>query len=412
MKILLINTFLYRRGGDCTYMFSLGELLKSKGHEVYYWGMKHPLNIIHDNEDCFPEYIDYVEMNANKNPINALKVLTRSIYSFEAKKKLEAFLCIVKPDIIHLNNIHAHLTPSIIDVIHKRNIPIFWTLHDYKFLCPNTHFLNHGVICEKCKGGRYFHCVFQKCKKDSYAASFVATLEAYIHAILGVKDNICHYISPSNFLKNKFIEFGWNQETISVVNNFLPTSSFQNHSENIGNYLLYFGQLELWKGIKTLLEVASLMPQVKFKIAGDGTLKEYVQQFIERNPAKNIEYSGYQQGKSLQSLIQNSRAVIVPSEWYENFPYSVLESLAMGKPVIGARIGGIPELVKDGETGFTFEYGNSEDLRKRIVYLLDNPNLVVEMGKKAREFVEENFNSEKYYQGLIKIYQKAIGKHR
>lgn len=407
MKILLINTFLYRRGGDCTYMFSLGELLKSKGHEVFYWGMKHQQNIIHEYEDYFPEYIDYVDMNANKNPINALKVLTRSIYSFESKKKLEKFLNIVKPDIVHLNNIHSYLTPSIIDVIYKKNIPIIWTLHDYKLLCPDTHFLSNGKICEKCKGKKFYNCILNKCKKNSLSASLVATIEAYFHQLLKMYKKVDYLIAPSKFLKSKFIEFGLDKNKIKFIRNFLPNFPERN-IYNEKNYVLYFGGLSPWKGILTLIKAIKELKKLELLIAGAGTDEDSIEKNIKENSITNVHLLGYKSGSELNKIVSESMFIIVPSEWYENCPYSIMESMAIGKPVIGARIGGIPELIEDGKTGLLFKSGNVDDLKSKIEWLYKRPEKIKEFGKNAKIKAEKEFSSELYYKKIISLYRKTI----
>lgn len=387
-------------------MFSLGELLKSKGHRVFYWGMKHQQNIIHEYEDSFPENIDYVEMNANKNPINALKVLTRSIYSFESKKKLEKFLNIVKPNIVHLNNIHAHLTPSIIDVIYKRNIPIFWTLHDYKLLCPDTHFLSNGKICEKCKGKKFYNCVLNKCKKNSLTASFVATIEAYFHQLLKMHQKVDYFISPSKFLKSKFIEFGWDKNKIKFIRNFLPNfPQYNNYKEK--DYILYFGGLSPWKGILTLIEAVKELKKVELLIVGTGTEKENIEKNIKVNKITNVHLLGYKSGNELKKIVAESKFIIVPSEWYENCPYSIMESMAIGKPVIGARIGGIPELIEDGKTGLLFKSGNVDDLKSKIEWLYKRPEKIKEFGENAKLKAENEFSPEVYYKKIMNLMKKC-----
>jgi len=411
MKILLINTFLYRRGGDCTYMFSLGELLKSNGHEVFYWGMKHPLNIIHEYEDYFPEYIDYVEMNANKNPINAFKVLIRSIYSLESKKKLEKFLYIVKPDIVHLNNIHAHLTPSIIDVIYKRNIQIIWTLHDYKLLCPDTHFLSNGKICEKCKGKKFYNCVLNRCKKNSLTASFVATTEAYFHQLLKMHQKVDYLIAPSEFLKSKYVEFGWDKSKVEFVRNFLPNFPQNNHYIE-KDYILYFGGLSPWKGILTLIEAMKELNKIELFIVGAGTEKDGIEKNIKENNITNVHLLGYKSGDELIKIVNESKFIIVPSEWYENCPYSIMEAMAIGKPVIGANIGGIPELIEDGKTGLLYQSGNVEELKNKIEWLYKRPEKINKFGEKAQLKAEKEFSSELYYKRIINIYRNAMKEHK
>ena len=410
MKILLINTFLYRRGGDCTYMFSLGELLKSKGHEVFYWGMKHPQNIIHEYEEYFPQYIDYVEMNANKNPINALKVLTRSIYSIEAKKKLRLFLNIIKPDIIHLNNIHAHLTPSIIDEIIKHNIGLVWTLHDCKLLCPNSIFLSNKGYCEKCLGSKFYQCILNKCKKNSFMASVVATIEAYIHLFfLNIPQKVDYFIVSSKELYKKLIESGYSRNKLCKIKYF---KNFKNKLSVVKkrSYCMFIGNLHYGKGVKTLLRAAIGYPEIKFKIVGDGILFRDIELEININKIKNVKLLGYV--KDVGKIFNDCNFVIVPSECFENFPYVIIEANLHGKPVIGSNIGGIPEMITNYENGILFKSGDYLDLGEKIKYLFERPKLSAKMGKKAYNLTLKEYNSEIHYQNIIKIYNKAINNHK
>ena len=207
MRILIVTSFLFPRGGDSTYSFSLGKLLESMGHEVFFWGMKHESNMKFDYSSLFVESIDFVSLNNNKSIVTGLKVIKRAIYSTESKIKISEYLKIVRPDLVHLNSIHGHITPSIIPAIKKFHIPIVWTLHDFRLLCPNTHFLSNGKNCEKCKKRRFYYCTLKKCKKQSFLSSLVASLDAYFYWLRPLENQVDYFISPSIFLKTKMIEY-------------------------------------------------------------------------------------------------------------------------------------------------------------------------------------------------------------
>ena len=410
MKILLINSFLYHRGGDCTYLFSLGDLLESKGHEVFYWGMKHPKNIIHKYEEYFPEYIDYVEMNANKNPINAFKVITRSIYSIEAKKKLSSFLKVIKPDVVHLNNIHAQLTPSIIDAIAIHNIASVWSLHDCKLLCPNSICFSHNNYCQKCLSSKFYHCFINKCKKNSFMASMVSTIEAYIHKLfLKISHKIDYFIVSSTELYMKLTESGWLTDKLIKIRYFKDLDSNLSTIET-KSYCMYIGNLHYGKGVRTLLDAAKTLSQVRLKIVGDGVYYNDLKFIIKDENIQNVQLLGYIE--NIDNLIKNCNFVIVPSECFENFPYVIVEANLYGKPVIGSNIGGIPEMINDNITGILFEPGNRDDLSSKILYLYNNPQLAAIMGLRAKAFAKKEYDPEVHYQKLMKVYIDAIKKHK
>ncbi len=407
MKILLINNFYYNRGGDCTYLFSLKKLLEKKGHKVIVFSMHHPQNYKSEYSKYFVSYINYAEEIKNKNLFSALKVLKRTIYSSEAKKKLKQLIEEEKPDIAHLQNIHHHITPSILYTLKKHKIPIVWTLHDYTLICPNTSFLCKGKICERCKKIKYFWPLLVKCKKDSFAASMVAAIESITHRIMRVYDLVDFFITPSKFLKHKLVEYGFDENKIVSLNNFLDAET-GNEEKASDDYYLYVGRISEEKGLQTLIDAAIKTDKSRLKIVGDGPLKERLGLYADKNDKKGIiVFLGHKRHEEVFKLLKGCRFVVIPSEWHENFPYSILEAFVCGKPVIGSRIGGIPELVKDNETGLTFKMGDSGDLSEKIEYMISNPDKVVEMGKNARLFAEKELNAERHYNGLMEIYNRA-----
>jgi len=295
-------------------------------------------------------------------------------------------------------------------VLKKHNIPTVMTMHDYKLACPSHALLVDGKPCERCKAGRYYHCVLNKCTKNSYTRSLLNTLEMYLHhKILHIYDNIDVFISPSAFLKEKVKEMGFDREVVHLPNfvdleDYSPEYNWQQRS------IVYFGRLSPKKGLSTLLDAVKGL-DITLNIIGDGPIRQELERKTIKERIDNVMFVGYKSGRELQKEIQNAIATVTPSQWYENNPRTVIESFALGKPVIGARIGGIPELVKDGKTGYTFEPGSIEDLRNKIDAILNNSQgRTVLMGKRARSLVESNYNSDRHYQHLMKIYQMAITK--
>jgi len=285
------------------------------------------------------------------------------------------------------------------------------TIRDYKLVCPSyTMFLN-GMPCEKCKNGKYYHCFLNKCTKDSYAKSFLNTVEMYLHhKILHIYDQIDLFIATSRFLKHKITEMGFKQKMVYLPN-FVIFDELKPSFKWKGKSLIYFGRLSPEKGLFTLLDAIKAV-DVKLKIFGDGPIRTDLKEKVRKEKIRNVFFFGHKSQDELKNEIKKSMFVIFPSEWYEPFGLVTIESFALGKPVIGARIGGIPELVHDGRTGFTFEPGDVDDLRDKIEKVISMPQSQVQaMGEAARTFVEENFNPEKHYQGLMEIYQMAMEKY-
>lgn len=383
MKILQINKYDYRKGGSETHFFDLIDLLRSKGHEVSVFTARG-----NSGDMELPELISFDKFSLR----NILKML----WNHDAVRKLDAVLASEKPDIAHLHNIYHHLSPAIIHLLKKRRIPIAMTLHDYKIICPNYKLFNQGKICEKCKGGKYYHCLFDKCVKGSRAKSLLAMIEAYLHRkMLKSYEKVDIFIAPSRFIKDKFVEFGVPAEKIEVIHNFVslrPAKSVEKQE----NYILYFGRLSEEKGIDSLVEaMAYVNGDIRLKIVGNGETKKNLKS------EDRIEVLGYMDGVELTKAVSGAIAVVIPSVWYENMPLSMLEAMAAGKAVIAADIGGIPEIIRDGENGFLFEAGNANELAEKI-------NDAVSMnlsgiGKKAIDTVK-SFDREAYHKEIEKLY--------
>jgi glycosyltransferase involved in cell wall biosynthesis len=404
-------------------MFTLKKLLEERGHNVIVFSMHHPGNFNTEYSKYFVSYINYDEEVKDVSITSGLEVLKRTIYSREAKNKIEQLIENEKPDIAHLHNIHHHITPSIFYPLKKHKVPIVWTLHDYTVICPNTSFLSHGQICEKCKKRKYFWPLLAKCKKNSFSASTMAALEAMVHNVMSVNSLVDIFIAPSEFLRNKFIEYGFKEDKLVCQHYFIESGNnvdSDDRNNRDDDYYLYVGRLAEEKGIKTLIDAAvridterrglsAGLKTVKLKIVGGGPLRDDLESYAgERIKGGFIEFLGHRSRDEVMKLIKGCRFMVVPSEWYENFPFAVLETFVCGKPVIGSRTGGIPELIRDTERGLVFEAGDSADLSAAIKYLLDNPDIIAEMGRNAREYVEQELNGERHYEDLIRIYRKVL----
>lgn len=404
LNVLLINKFFYKKGGAETSFFSCVKLLEKKGHGVIPFSMTHPDNLPSEHAKYFVENIDYF---APKPLLYKAKISGKMLYSLEAGRKLRDLLKNTgkKIDIAHLHNIYHQISPSILNVLKKFNIPVIMTLHDYKLICGNYTLLNNGKICESCKGGKYYRILQKRCK-GSLINNVLITLEMYLHhKIFHLYDKVDLFISPSRFLINKFREMGFKGRMVYLPN-FIDTSSYLPNYDHEGKNIVCFGRISREKGIHTLIEAVKDM-NVQVKIIGDGPEKIKLEEKVKKENINNVEFLGYKRNEELKNEIRKSMFVVVPSQWYENNPYSIIETFALGKPVIGARIGGIPELVKDHITGFTFEAGDIKDLKDKINLLLNNKNLIQVMGRNARKFVEAELNPEKYYNYLLEYYKNA-----
>jgi glycosyltransferase involved in cell wall biosynthesis len=403
MKIIQINKFLFRKGGDAICALDTGDLLKEHGHEAAFWGMEHPENPEYYFKRYFVPYVDYdSDMTITQQMIAGRNLL----YSNTACRQLRRFLDVFPPDIAHVHNFAHQISPSILDVFKKNKIPVVMTMHDYKLVCA-SYLLHDGRIpCHACGDGKYYRCLIKKCVKSSRVKSMLNTIEMYFHhKALHIYDTVDIFISPSMFLKEMLRKMGFTQRIV-VIPNFINAKSYCSvHSKN--GYFLYFGRLTKEKGLYTLLRAVQRL-DIDIHIVGTGPCETELKQLAADLGIRNVQFRGHLLGEPLFKEIAGARCIVLPSEWYENNPRSMLEAFAFGKPVIGADIGGIPELMGKGEHGFLFTPGSHEELREKIEYCLSHPDDVKRRGRAARLYVENYHNQEKYYEKLMDTYAAAI----
>ena len=411
MKILMVNTRHFYGEGDSTYTFSLSDLLVRRGHEVAFFAMQDDRNIPDPNADLFVSPIDFRDLNQHKTLGNGVKVLTRTIYSTEARRKFAMLLDRFSPDLVHLQNYMGHITLSILFEASQRGLPVVWTLHDYGLLCPNTHFLidRTGQICEACRGGHFYHCMFKRCKKNSVLASGMAALLAYGNRWMGVLKKVDALLAPSLFLRSKLLENGFDDNHVHHLPYhlplFLPQENFW-EGERDGGYLLFLGRLEAIKGIFILIEAARRAKDVSLLIAG--RVGEPLASRLPEILPENAKYVGLKHGQELVDLTRNALAVVVPSIWYENQPFSILEAFASGKPVIASDLGGMTELVADGERGLLVKPCDPAALADAMHRAAANRGLMQVMGRNARQYAHENHSAEKHYDSLLNVYAAVL----
>lgn len=399
MRILMINKFLYPNGGSETYIFKLGEYLQKQGHEVQYFGMEHEGRCVGNRVNAYTSDMDF----HGGSKLDKLTYPLKTIYSKEARVQIRKVLDDFKPDVCHLNNFNYQLTPSMILEIVKwrkqtdKSCKIVFTAHDYQLVCPN-HMLNNPNThenCERCLGGKYMNCIKGKCIHGSTAKSFIGTLEAEFWKRKGTYGYIDKMICCSEFLKTKMDSNPIFANKTIALHNFVDRVSWKEVEKK--DYVLYFGRFSEEKGIGTLIKVCQELPDIQFIFAGIGPLEKS----IENVP--NIKNVGFQKGEKLEKLIREAKFSIYPSEWYENCPFSVMESQMYGTPVLGADIGGIPELIEVGKTGELFESGNKEDLKFKINKLWENRDLISQYSQNCKNIKFDNI--EEYYSKIMKIYQ-------
>ena len=398
MKILMINKFLHPNGGSETYIFKLGAYLQSIGHAVQYFGMEHEGRCVGNRVNAYTSDMDF----HGGSKLAKLTYPIKTIYSSEARKKLRLVLEDFQPEVCHLNNFNYQLTPSILLEIAKwkkegHPCRVIFTAHDYQLVCPN-HMCNNpntGENCEKCLGGHFGNCTKGKCIHGSLAKSAVGTLEAMLWNGCGVYKNIDVMICCSEFLKTKMDCNPLFAGKTLALHNFVDKVERKETEKQ--DYVLYFGRFSREKGIDTLLKVCKALPDIPFVFAGTGPLEG------EIAGVPNIKNVGFQRGQALENLIRQARFSVYPSQWYENCPFSVMESQLYGTPVLGADIGGIPELIEVGKTGELFESGNAAQLEKKIRTLWEDRELTDRYSENCAHLRFDDVAA--YTEKLLKLYR-------
>ena len=425
MKILLVNKFHYRKGGAETYYLTVGSELERMGHEVAYFSMKHPNNLPCKWDKYFVTQREY---NDVKNPLSAVRDGIALIYSPEAKRNFQALCEEFCPDVVHLNNVHRQITLSILDApyLKEHHVPVFYTAHDYVTICPGYLMLDgEGRVCDAClEDGKYRHCIENRCVKGSRAKSALAALEASFNRAHRSSERIDRVIAPSSFMRSKLIEGGWPEGKVVALQNFADDAILARASgvaddvtDRESPYLLFFGRLSAEKGVDVLLRAfdaaaPSLPRDMRLIVVGDGPdATEFRELAASLDSASRIEFAGYQTGDALQTYVERASLAIASSRWRENMPYSIVEAFAAGTPVVGTRIGGIPELVADGVTGFACEPGDVATMADAMVRgaetFLDAP-VYVRMQESCRAYVRENCSRDKFMDQLVELYEEAV----
>ena len=425
MRILLVNKFHYRKGGAETYYLTVGSELERMGHEVAYFSMRHPDNLPCEWDKYFVTQREY---NNVKDPLKAARDGMALIYSPEAKRNFQALCEEFRPDVVHLNNVHRQITLSILDApyLRENRVPVFYTAHDYVTVCPGYLMLDGGGrVCDAClEDGRYRHCIENRCMKGSRAKSALAAMEASFNRAHKSNRRIDRVIAPSRFMRSKLIEGGWPEGKVVFLQNFAD-DAILDRAANAGAdatdrenpYLLFFGRLSAEKGVDTLLRafdaaLPSLPQDMRLVVVGDGPdAADFKALASSLGCASRIEFAGYQTGGTLQAYVERASLAIASSRWRENMPYSIVEAFAAGTPVIGTNIGGIPELVDEGKTGFICEPGGVQSMADAIsrgtsAFLDLSAYSMLQLN--CRSYVMENCSREKFMSDLANLYKESI----
>lgn len=398
MKILMVNKFLYPRGGSESYMLYLAEHLKKIGHEVEFFGMYDEKNTVGNSPGLYTQNMDF-----HSKGLARFLYPFKIVYSFEAKKKIMQVIDAFKPDIVHMNNINFQLTPSIIYGIKKKGIPLVQTVHDYQMICPNHLLYNFekNTPCEKCVRGSHMNCIKNKCIHGSGVKSIIGVIEAKFYSWLKTYKKVDLFVCPSNFLENKLLSAKeYYKGKTKTIHNFIDKEKFAGNSRKEEPYIVYVGRLSKEKGIENIAGAAKLLPEYNFVVAGSGPDEGLLKDI------QNIKLAGFLTGDELTKLVGNAKVLLLPSVCYENCPLSILEAHCMGVPVVTMNSGGMAELVKDGVTGTLVKEPTPDGIAQKLRETIENEDYYNTLKENCKKEKDNISSVETYTDILMKEYEK------
>lgn len=399
-QLLSINNYYYRRGGSETVYFAHNRLFESAGWNVVPFSMQNGQN---EPSEWSKYFVNDTDSSAKRSPIAKLSRAVAAIYSIQAERRLRRLLDVTRPNVAHAHNIYHHLSPSILVELHRQNIPVVLTLHDLKLVCPAYKMYTHGTVCQACRGGALRNVIKNRCIKDSTAMSALVWLESTLHKAFDLyQRTVTRFVVPSRFFLTKFAEWGVDTTRFAHIPNSVDVEALVAQGDP-GDAFVYLGRLVAEKGVDTLIKAAA-QARVRLIVIGTGPEEAGLRELAARLGGQ-VEFTGYLSGDALRAAISSARAVVVPSEWYENAPISVMEASALARPVIGANIGGIPELIRQGETGFVFTSGNVDSLVDVLTQVQRLPmNVLRRIGMAGREWMRVEFSPTAYRDRMLTLY--------
>ena len=410
LRILMIDKYYYIKGGAERYVFELTKALEEAGHEVIPFAMSDPQNHETKWKDYFVPHVALVDEHTAKSLLDGLRYTARAIYSREAQRRLRRLIEVARPDIAHLHMIDHQISPSILPVLRKAGIPSLQTVHQFKNVCPNYRLYNErtATLCEKCVGRSTIHAMLSRCHKGSFLASTAISVETGIHRLFGLDKMVDRWHTPSAFVAKKLIQGGFPQDRIETFPYVLNIEDYPFESEP-GQEIVYGGRFSHEKGLETLLEASASRPDIPLALIGDGPLRPDLEELARRRSLHHIRFTGWLEGEALKERVANAAALVVPSEWYENSPLVIYEALSSGTPILGAEIGGIPELIDPGKTGFLFRAGDPQDLADKLPLFFGADDERRAMRSACRAQAEQSFSRHVHIERLEACYARLRG---
>jgi glycosyltransferase involved in cell wall biosynthesis len=387
MRVLLVHGAYQQFGGEDSVVRAERELLERHGDEVLLYSR---------HNDEIKEF----------GAVEKASFFPQTVYSWKSSGEIADVVHGFQPDVAFVHNVYPLLSPSVYHKLHSLGVPAVQVLHNFRPFCPNGFYYTQGQICEACKDGNYLNAVRKRCYKDSYVLSGLYALTLGSNRLAGMVDKIAGFICLTEFFKIKMKEAGVPESKLFVRPNFVYAPPLAANGEDAGNYAIYMGRLSPEKGCWTLIHAFDQL-QVPLKILGTGPLEQDLKDYVRAKGIGNIQFLGFKSGDEKWQLLRNSMCLVVPSEWYENFPVTVLEAFMAAKPVVASRMGGLPYIVDDGQSGLLFEAGKVDELVQKVQQLVHDPAGAVRMGACGRRLSETKYGPEQGYSNLMNVFSQV-----
>lgn len=331
-----------------------------------------------------------------------IKAFCSGVYNPFSYHDMVRFLHRYHPDVTHVHNLYPLFSPSVLVALRRAGIPIVMTVHNHFHTCPTADHLHRGRVCERCVGGKEYHCVLQNCRGNALESVGYALRSAVARQLRLFTDNVTIVVALNEFARERLVRAGFPPDRVVVLPNMVEIPETAADPLR-GEYAVFSGRMCPEKGVSTLLEAAGMVPEVPVRLLGDGpTLEEH-----RAAAPDNAVFVGRLPSDKVADAYRKARFLVVPSRWFEGCPLVILEAMSHGLPVVASRIGGLPELVDDGVTGLLFEPGNAQELSVKMSALWSDPDQCRQMGEQGRRKALRDYSEHVYWTRLEEVYLAA-----
>ena len=386
-NVLIVHNKYQLAGGEDTVAENEGKLLSAYGNHVFYY--------IRDNA----EIRDY-------GLLKKIKLGIATFFSIKSFHEISEIIVKNKIDIVHVHNTVPLISCAAYFAAKKYGCALVQSIHNMRMLCPTGMMIKEDAICEECVGMGLRCAVKNKCYHNSAIQSAILAGSIAFHRLIGSYKKVDAYLVTTEF-NRKMLEKVVDKTKIYMKPYYSDSKTLSPDNKERG-YYIYISRLEHLKGIHVALQAFRKLPNQKLIVLGIGPDEEKSHKYVKDNNMTNVEFLGFKSKSDMVTLLYNAKALIFPTQWYEGFPMTIVESLAVGTPIIGSNIGNVGTIIQDGISGLTFQYDDPEDLISKIEYFENNPAEAMKMEQGAQKYFIDNHTPENIYKCTMRIYEDCL----